>query len=361
MTQKRWFAIRRTIGMMLILKSFSERISKNLHRYSATSQTGFDARTTFGLMVIGSVVLWPFAIYHLFSGNVFMTTIVGGLALLATANAILILRTEAAPPRLMLVSCVLTNITVLLAAFHLKLDGIFWVYPALVFNYSLVGTRVAVWANITLCTSVLYLAVSWAEWPLWPRIAVTMVATGFFSHIFSSNIDRQKQVLMTLATIDPLTGVRNRHELQLELMKACSQQTRLGTPVTLLVLDIDFFKKVNDTYGHIKGDDVLVEIARLLGKRLRATDSLFRYGGEEFLVLAGGATADGGRILAEDLRITIQNSRPCELSGISISLGVAQYAPPESISEWLHRADEALYRAKANGRNRVELASPGSS
>lgn len=348
-----------TIGMMFILKAYFKRISKKLHRYTATSQTG-DARTTFGLMVIGSLVLWPFAIYHLVAGNVFMATIVGGLALLATANSILIRRKEAAPPLLMLISCVLTNITVLLATFHLKLDGIFWVYPAIVFNYSLVGTRVAVWANIILCSSVLYLASSWAEWPLWPRIVVTMAATGFFSHIFSSNIDRQKQALVTLATIDPLTGVRNRHELQLELMKACSQQTRFGTPVTLLVLDIDFFKKVNDTYGHIKGDEVLVEIAKLMGKRLRTTDSLYRYGGEEFLVLAGGTNADGGRILAEDLRNTIQNSRPCELPGISISLGVAQYVPPESISEWLSRADEALYRAKANGRNRVELASSGS-
>ena len=346
-------------GMMFMFKSFLERISKKLHHHTATSQTGFDARTTFGLMVIGSLVLWPFAIYHFVAGNVFMMTIVGGLALLATGNSILILRTEAAPPLLMLISCVLTNTTVLLAAFHLKLDGIFWVYPALVFNYSLVGTRVAIWANITLCSSVLYLAGSWADWPIWPRIAVTMAATGLFSHIFSSNIDRQKQALVTLATIDPLTGVRNRHELQLELMKACSQQTRWGTPVTLLVLDIDFFKNINDTYGHIKGDEMLVEIAGLMSNRLRTTDSLYRYGGDEFLVLAGGTNAEGGRILAEDLRTTIQNSRPCELSGISISLGVAQYAPPESISEWLHRADEALYRAKANGRNRVELASPG--
>ena len=347
--------------MMFILKSFSERISKKLHRYTATSQTGFDARTTFGLMVIGSVVLWPFAIYHLVAGNVFMMTIVGGLALLATANSILIWRKETAPPLLMLISCVLTNLTVLLATVHLKLEGIFWVYPALVFNYSLVGTRVAVWANIALCSSVWYLAGGWAEWPLWPRIVVTMAVTGFFSHIFSSNIDRQKQALVTLATIDPLTGVRNRHELQLELMKACSQQSRSGTPVTLLVLDIDYFKKINDTYGHIKGDEVLVEIAKLMSKRLRATDDLYRYGGEEFLVLASGTNVEGGRILAEDLRNTIQNSRPCGLSGMSISLGVAQYAPPESISAWLHRADEALYRAKANGRNRVELASPGSS
>jgi diguanylate cyclase (GGDEF)-like protein len=345
--------------MMFILKSFSERINKKLHRYSATSQTGFDVRTTFGLMVIGSFVLWPFAIYHLVSGNVFMMTIVGGLALLATANAILIWRKETAPPLWMLITCVLTNLTVVLATLHLKLEGTLWAYPILVFNYALVGTRAAVWANIALCSSVWYLAGGWADWPLWPRIVVTMAVTGFFGHIFSSNIDRQKKALVTLATIDPLTGARNRHELQLELMKACSQQTRSGTPVTLLVIDLDFFKNINDTYGHIKGDEVLAEIARLMGRRLRATDDLYRYGGEEFLVLAGGTNVEGGWILAEDLRETIQNSRPCGMPGITISLGVAEYAPPESISAWLHRADEALYRAKANGRNRVELASPG--
>lgn len=346
--------------MMLFFKSWSERINKMLHTYTATSQTGFDARTTFGLMVIGSLALWPFAIYHTVAGNYFMMTIVGGLALLATANAIHIRRKEVAPPLVMLISCVLTNITVLLATFHLKPGGVFWVYPAIVFNYSLVGTRAAVWANTTLCLSALYLVGTWAEWPQWPRLVVTMAATGFFSHISSSNIDRQKEALVELATIDPLTGVRNRHELQLELLKACSQQTRSGTPVTLLVLDIDFFKNINDTHGHIKGDEVLVEIAKLMGKRLRTADRLYRYGGDEFLVLAAGTDADGGRILAEDLRNTIQNARPSGLPGISISLGVAQYTPPESISEWLHRADEALYRAKANGRNRVELAYPGS-
>ncbi len=341
---------------MFSLKSCSELISKKVSHYSATSQTGFDARTTFGLMVIGSLVLWPFALYHIIAGNFFMMTIVGGLALLATANAIQIQRKEVAPPLLMLITSVLSSITALLAAFHLKLAGIFWVYPALIFNYSLVGTRVAVWVNITLCVSVLYYVGIWADWPQWQRIAVTMAATASFGHIFSSNIDRQKQALLAMATIDPLTGVRNRHELQLELLKACGQQTRSGTPVTLLVLDIDFFKKINDTHGHIKGDEVLIEIAKLMGKRLRTTDSLYRYGGEEFLVLAGGTSVDGGRILAENLRDAIQNARPGGLLGISISLGVAQYAPPESISEWLQRADEALYRAKANGRNRVEFA-----
>ena len=77
----------------------------------------------------------------------------------------------------------LTNLTVLLATFHLKLEGTLWVYPALVFNYSLVGTRVAVWANIALCLSVWYLAGSWAEWPLWPRIVVTM-AISFLCSLF---------------------------------------------------------------------------------------------------------------------------------------------------------------------------------
>jgi diguanylate cyclase (GGDEF)-like protein len=344
---------------MFSFKSFSESIRKKINNYSATSHTGFDDRTTFGLMVIASIALWPFAIYHIIDSSLFMMAIVGGLALLATAIAVQTRRRKVAPPILMLIACMLANIVVFLAIVHLKVTGIFWVYPVLIFNYSLVGTRVAVWVNIILCALVLHCVSSWdAASPQLPRIVATMVVTAFFSHIFSSNIDRQKQALKEVATIDPLTGVRNRRELQSDLLMACNQHIRSGAPVTLLVIDIDFFKEINDTYGHSKGDDALIEIAKQMGKRLRATDILFRYGGEEFLVLASGVSADGGRILAEELRGAIQNARLGELPMISISVGVAEYTLPESIDEWLHRADEALYRAKANGRNRVELAIP---
>lgn len=344
--------------LLLSLKSFKERFCKRINDYIATSQTGFDDRTTFGLMIIGSIVLWPFAIYHIIVGDFFMTTIVGGLASLATFIGVYTYRKEATPPLLVLAACVFTNVTVFLATVHLKHTGIYWVFPAIIFNYSLVGTRVAVWANLALSVPVLYYASSWADSSSWPRVIATMAVTAYFCHIFSANIDSHKQALKEMATIDPLTGARNRRELQADLLKACGQQSRFGTPVTLLILDIDNFKEINDTHGHAKGDEVLTEIAKLVGKRLRTTDTLYRYGGEEFLVVAEGTHAEEGRILAENLRLIIQNTNLTKRSEISISLGVAEYAPSESVSEWLHRADEALYRAKANGRNRVELANP---
>jgi len=159
--------------------------------------------------------------------------------------------------------------------------------------------------------------------------------------------------LERLASIDPLTGAGNRRDFENRLSAAFARLRRYGEESALIMLDIDNFKSVNDRFGHERGDEVLVEATRRLAAALRSTDSLSRWGGEEFAVLAP-QTAEGAVELAERLRAAI-GERPFEGAGdVTVSLGVTLLAAGDSPDRTVKRADLALYRAKQRGRNRVE-------
>lgn len=165
-----------------------------------------------------------------------------------------------------------------------------------------------------------------------------------------------------LARLDMLTGVPNRRALMDALERMFAQAARERQPLALLMVDIDRFKRVNDTYGHLAGDAVLTAVAECLGAGLRTQDILGRYGGEEFLVGLPGTDLAGATRLAERLRQGVQDMAVpwAEQSlHVTVSIGVSQLRPEDddgSLDQVLERADEALYRAKANGRNRVELS-----
>ncbi|HIJ62847.1 MAG TPA: diguanylate cyclase [Rhodospirillaceae bacterium] len=122
------------------------------------------------------------------------------------------------------------------------------------------------------------------------------------------------------------------------------------------MLDIDHFKTVNDTYGHAVGDQVLVELSGLLRSSLRSADSLTRWGGEEFIILCPGTTLPTAIVLAERLRGIVDGATFTTVGDVKISLGVAECQSGEDWQQWFTRADAALYKAKANGRNQVQFA-----
>jgi diguanylate cyclase (GGDEF)-like protein len=132
---------------------------------------------------------------------------------------------------------------------------------------------------------------------------------------------------------------------------------RYDEPISLLIFDIDHFRTINDTHGHLEGDQVLVEMTRLVGEHLRASDLLARWGGEEFVILVPQCGLNEARQLAEKLRLLIAGETFSGVGCITSSFGVADYRPPETADAWLDRADQALYDAKVAGRNRVFPAS----
>lgn len=169
-----------------------------------------------------------------------------------------------------------------------------------------------------------------------------------------SNRQEIEQQLLVLATRDKLTGAFNRHKWDEQLRMELSLAER-GSVFSIALLDVDFFKKVNDQFGHHMGDKVLQALTEHISRRLRKTDSLFRLGGEEFVILLPQQKAEAACQLAEMLRQSVATLDETGLPAFTISFGVTQYQPQDDEDSILKRADQALYQAKAMGRNRVQL------
>ena len=158
--------------------------------------------------------------------------------------------------------------------------------------------------------------------------------------------------LRNLAVTDTLTGVWNRRH-GTELLAADLSARRPGQALSLLMLDIDHFKTINDTFGHQAGDHVLIEIASRLRRSLRGSDMVARWGGEEFVVLLRDCALPDALRLAEDIRAAIAELPFGAMGSLTVSVGVAEARASEDLTTWLERADQALYRAKRSGRNEV--------
>jgi diguanylate cyclase (GGDEF)-like protein len=157
------------------------------------------------------------------------------------------------------------------------------------------------------------------------------------------------------AITDPLTGTFNRRHMHEALVTTVERRRRSGDRASLLLIDIDRFKPLNDAAGHAEGDRVLKAVAALVQQRLRRIDALFRLGGDEFVVLLSGAWLSDARAVAEQLRGAIHGAGLGGRWPVSISVGVAQLGHDESAADWLAAADAALYDAKHAGRNRVAV------
>ncbi|MEH6343770.1 MAG: diguanylate cyclase [Bermanella sp.] len=170
----------------------------------------------------------------------------------------------------------------------------------------------------------------------------------------------RQDLLERWATTDPLTELLNRRHFYELSDRELDRSQRLKSPLSFVMLDIDFFKKVNDQFGHLVGDTVLIILAKLLKEHLRSVDLCCRYGGEEFVICLPDTNREGARDVAERIRIAVSQesilaSEDSELF-ISVSLGVATGLENEKVEAILKRADVALYKAKDAGRNQTQIA-----
>jgi diguanylate cyclase (GGDEF)-like protein len=181
---------------------------------------------------------------------------------------------------------------------------------------------------------------------------LTLMAGLCAPHIEAARLKR-------LARIDPLTGALNRRGFDSQFPQIFADAGGLADPLSVVMVDIDRFKEINDVHGHAAGDDVLRSVTGLLASVLRETDAVVRYGGEEFMMVLPHATIRGAESVAERARAAIERAQialPVGTARVTASFGVAQRRAGESREDLLRRADEAMYRAKAVGRNRVVVA-----
>jgi len=160
-----------------------------------------------------------------------------------------------------------------------------------------------------------------------------------------------------LSIIDDLTQLYNSRHFYHQLKMEIDRVDRYGQPLTLLLLDLDDFKRFNDAYGHIEGDQTLLRLGQVVKRCLRQTDSAYRYGGEEFTILLPMTTDRDGAVTAERIRMEFKKETFSPVPGqdvhVTVSIGLAQYKPQEDMKVFVHRVDQLMYQGKKNGKDRV--------
>lgn len=231
----------------------------------------------------------------------------------------------------------------------------YWAFVVLSISFVVTGPRPALIGSLALVAAMAVQETLFNDSAERAIFVITAVLMTIYGWISKSRYDAKHRQLEFLANHDPLTQAGNRRLMQQTLCQAVEASTRTATPAMLAVLDLDHFKVVNDTHGHEKGDEVLVKLAQTIRERLQPGDSLFRLGGEEFVVLLSHANAERGQAVCSDLLRLFSQAMTQAGMPVTVSIGAASLNVDEDWMSWLNRADEAMYRAKQAGRNQVVI------
>lgn len=327
-------------------------------RYIVRTNTGRKRLETYLpllLSITGGLGVFPFAVLRYLQGEwtaaIIDTIIIGGFLVLG----IYVYRTR----RVRLASIALSVLCmggVIATVYLIGPHQVYWAYPALMAVFYLIRPRVAAVLAALTVVALLPALLPLTDTHITTTVIITILVTSSFAFAFALITNRQREQLMHLATKDSLTGAGNRRALDTKLAELVNAFRRSGEPSSIILLDLDHFKKVNDVYGHAAGDQILKSLTEIINLRIRVTDSLYRIGGEEFVVVLDGQDLHRAAHLAEQLRTLVDANELVPDRSVTISLGVAELKAGESPNDWLHRADEALYRAKDAGRNSTSLS-----
>jgi diguanylate cyclase (GGDEF)-like protein len=300
-----------------------------------------------------TVILAPVNAHNYFTGHMVPAT--AGLVLLLVFIAnIWQLSQEKKVFLSPVIVMVLTIALIFLSIFYGQSYSLYWLYPMLVALPVLLRSRWAVWLGIfcaLLVTPVVFLRFDTNTALI---IVISMVHTWLVSAGLMYVMTKQTRRLTDLANIDPLTGAYNRRYFEIHAQHAYDHWERTERPASFLMIDIDHFKQVNDTFGHDAGDVALVKLVEIISARIRKVDTVSRFGGEEFLILLWETDINGARIVAEDVRKIVENTKILPKGPMTISIGMCDLTVVNDVSHWFKLADAALYVAKEKGRNRVE-------
>lgn len=315
--------------------------------------TSFRIKSTMSVAVFALILMTPFAINHFYQGRILL-----GIGSLATVVIFAFSAWSCSKGRYnpqLIFWAIVPTITFFIVLAFLKQGAIisYWTYPCLLVIYFMLPARYAWVANALFLGIVFTVAWGILDSPSMIRFVFTSLAVSALAAIFINIITQQQKLLEDQAVTDPLTGLHNRMLLEDTLVKAIEKNHHVDSPMTLIALDLDHFKLVNDELGHAGGDRVLRGVGDFLKSHVRSTDKVFRIGGEEFLILLFNTNADDGLKLAETLCRNFSSQSLIQDRPITVSVGVATLQTGEDWEKWMKRCDEKLYQAKQDGRNLV--------
>ncbi len=187
-------------------------------------------------------------------------------------------------------------------------------------------------------------------------ISLLVISVLFLNRVIFPKILNLEHNLEILASTDSLTHIYNRSKYDEIITREIERANRYKRFLSMIIFDVDFFKKINDTYGHLVGDQALKTLVSLTKEKMRGTDYLIRWGGDEFILILPETNLEGAKGLAERIRVFIAEHKLDDIESLTVSLGVAILCEGDTEHILFKRADEALYRAKINGGNRVEIS-----
>ncbi len=252
-----------------------------------------------------------------------------------------------------LVGVVLLIITSCIALYQLGVVASYWPILLAFSLYFILPQKQAQLINVLFIIFIAPVAWYALEQDVLIRFFAVLVATSLFALTSTHEIHKKYYLVKEQSITDLMTGLYNRSLLQSSLEDSIHQYQRSNVDMAILMIDIDHFKSINDQLGHDIGDNVLKQTGTLLKNTFRASDRVFRIGGEEFLALIYNTDNKGAISVAEKLRHAFENSAILPDRTITISVGVASLTPGMDWKQWMKQGDENLYKAKANGRNQV--------
>ena len=311
-------------------------------------------RILFPVAIAGAAVLLPLALLNYAQGR----SLLGGLLLLVVLmlaiDAIALRRRRAAPiPFALLLLPGAASVALSLTSQGIY--GAFWAFPMVMFSYFVLPRRLANVTGVSVLAMTATLLYAQQDAGIAVRIALSLGLCILTINIILNILESLHAKLLAQSLVDPLTGAFNRRHMERCVGYVVERMRRSRAPVVGLVLDLDHFKSINDVLGHETGDRVLKAVVSIVDERSRKLDLLFRMGGEEFLLLLPDTRISEAMRVAEHLRAAIARAPIVDGRVVTVSVGAAELRPGEDAGEWLKRADEALYRAKNGGRNRVAV------
>lgn len=247
----------------------------------------------------------------------------------------------------------IASIVILISLKSLGLMSALWSFPLILGVFFVLKKDHAILSGLVCLLIVLVGAWLYLDISEFVRFAITIVTSYSLISVFKSIIARQHSKLQHAATVDPLTGLLNRTILNDVLNNAYDAFRERKLPMTMLIIDIDHFKTINDNFGHGVGDKVLAAIGEYFLKSFRPSDRIFRAGGEEFLVLLFDTKLDHAKNIAERITEGVKKLNLLDSHAVTISVGVTSLREKDDVDHWVLRGDQNLYMAKANGRDQV--------